>query len=146
MVVTQRSVPGLRQRGFTFLGVLLAVALLSVGLTATSEVWYTTAQRQRAEQGRWVAQEFVTAIGSYYESGPGGVKRFPNQLEDLLEDRRSSGVRRHLRQIYLNPYTGKREWELVPAAGGGFSGVKAPFWQANSQMPEWRPMTWVPAH
>ena len=120
------------QGGFTFLGLLLAVALMGVGLTAASEVWITTAQRQRAEQSRWVAQEFVRAIGSYYESGPGGVKQFPAQLEDLLEDRRGPVVRRHLRQVYLNPYTGNREWELAPALGGGFNGVKVKLWNASS--------------
>lgn len=125
---TRRPCQSIRQGGFTFLGLLLAVALMGIGLTAASEVWFTTAQRQRAEQSRWVAEEFVRAIGSYYESGPGGVKQFPAQLEDLLEDRRGPVVRRHLRQVYLNPYTGTREWVGVAAPGGGIRGIKIKTW------------------
>ncbi len=121
------------QGGFTFLGLLLAIVLLGIGLTAASEVWFTTAQRQRQAQSQWVAQEFVRAIGSYYESGPGGVKRFPKSVDDLLEDRRSGTVRRHLRQIYVNPQTGSREWAWVTAPDGGLMGVQAPVWQAGTE-------------
>lgn len=135
---------GTGQGGFTFLGLILAVALLSLGLSVASEVWFTTAHGQRSEQSQWVAQEFVRAIGSYYLSGPAGVKHFPKQLQDLVEDNRSGTVRRHLRQIYLNPYTGRGEWELVPASGGGFSGVRAAFWQAESQKLEWMSVVYSP--
>ena len=38
------------ERGFTYLGVLFAIAVLGLGLSAASEVWVTTAKRQRMEQ------------------------------------------------------------------------------------------------
>ncbi len=114
-----------RARGFTYLGVLLAIALLSVGLTAASEVWVTTARRQRMEQLEWIGRQFVLAIGSYYQSSPRrGVKTYPRSLQDLLEDKRYPFVRRHLRQVYLNPFTGADDWELVKAADGGIRGVR----------------------
>jgi type II secretory pathway pseudopilin PulG len=113
------------QRGFTYLGVLLAIALLGIGLVAASEVWMTTAKRQRIEQLDWVGQQYVQAIGSYYESSPGSVKTFPKSLEDLLEDRRVSFVRRHLRQLYVNPLTGKLDWELIEAPAASIRGVRA---------------------
>jgi type II secretory pathway pseudopilin PulG len=65
------------QRGFTYLGVLLAIALLGIGLVAAAEVWTTTAKRQRIEQLDWVGQQYVQAIGGYYESSPGRAKVFP---------------------------------------------------------------------
>jgi type II secretory pathway pseudopilin PulG len=71
-----------RQHGFTYLGVLLAIALLSVGLTAASEVWVTVARRQRLEQLNWAGQQFAQAIGSYYESSPGGAKAYPKTPEN----------------------------------------------------------------
>ena len=122
-----------RQSGFTFLGLLLAIVLLGIGLTAASEVWFTAAQRQRQAQSQWAAQEFVRAIGRYYESGPGGVKRFPKSVDDLLEDRRGAVLRRHLRQIYVNPQTGNREWVWVTAPDGGLMGVQTPTWDAGSE-------------
>lgn len=132
------------QGGFTFLGLLLAIVLLGIGLTAASEVWFTTAQRQRQAQSQWVAQEFVHAIGSYYESGPGGVKRFPKSVDDLLEDRRSGTLRRHLRQIYVNPQTGNREWAWVTAPDGGLMGVQTPTWDAGSEAPRLRDLIYRP--
>lgn len=115
-----------RQTGFTYLGVLLTIALLGIGLAAASEVWTTVAQRQRLEQLEWVGQQYAQAIGSYYESTPGLVKAYPARLEDLLEDRRFPFVRRHLRQLYANPLTGRHDWEVVVSSTGGARGVRAP--------------------
>ncbi|MBB2487004.1 type II secretion system protein [Mitsuaria sp. WAJ17] len=108
------------QRGFTYLGVLLAVALIGLGLSLASEVWSTTARRQRQVQLEWVGQQYVQAIGSYYESTPGRVKAFPKSIEDLLDDKRVPFARRHLRQPYPNPLSGRLEWELIRTPDGGF--------------------------
>jgi type II secretory pathway pseudopilin PulG len=113
------------QRGFTYLGLLLAIAMLGLALAVTSELWTTTARRQRMAELEWVGSQYVQAIGSYYESSPGGVKRFPNSIEELLSDSRVPYVRRHLRQAYVNPMTAKNDWELVVAPGGGIGGLRA---------------------
>ena len=113
-----------RQSGFTYLGVLLAIALLGIGLTAASEVWVTIAKRQRLEQLDWVGQQFVQAIGSYYEASPGRVKAYPPTLQDLLEDRRFAFVRRHLRQVYVNPFSAAADWDVVRAPDGGIRGLR----------------------
>lgn len=136
---------GQSQGGFTYLGLLMAIALLSIGLTGASEVWFTTAQRQRTEQSQWAAQAFVNAIGSYYESGPVGVKRFPKRMDDLLEDRRGGSVRRHLRQIYPNPFTGESTWEWLAAPDGGVMGLKVPFWNAGADTLALRELVYQPA-
>jgi type II secretory pathway pseudopilin PulG len=112
-----------KQSGFTYLGVLFAIALLGIGLVGVSEVWVTNARRQRMEQLEWVGQQYVRAIGSYYESTPGAAKAFPKSLQDLLEDKRFVTVRRHLRRVYPNPFTGQADWQLEPAPGGGISGI-----------------------
>lgn len=113
------------QRGFTYLGVLLSIALIGIGLAAASELWSMTARRQRLEQLDWVGAQFVQAIGSYYEGSPHGAKAFPRQLSDLLEDRRIGFRRRHLRQIYADPFSGAAQWNLVTAPDGGIRGVSA---------------------
>jgi len=115
---------GHRQRGFTYLALLLAIAVLGIGLAAASEVWVTTARRQKLEQLEWIGAQFTQAIGSYYTASPGSVKVYPETLEELLEDRRYLTIRRHLRTVYLNPFTGKADWEKVSGPDGKVQGVR----------------------
>ena len=115
----------MRQRGFTYLGLLLVIALLGIGLVAASEVWVSTARHQRMQQLDWAGSQFVTAIGSYYDASPGTAKVYPTNLQELLEDRRYLTTRRHLRQMYSNAFTGRADWELVVAADGRVRGVRA---------------------
>ncbi|QTN25671.1 type II secretion system protein [Rhizobacter sp. AJA081-3] len=131
-----------QERGFTYLGLLLAIALVGLGLSVASEVWVNVARRQKLEQLEFVGQQFVQAIGSYYESTPGPVKRYPNTLQDLLEDRRNAFVRRHLRQVYVNPFGG--DWERIEATEGGLRGIRVRIPSAEGAGVEAREFTYVP--
>lgn len=112
------------QGGFTYLWVLLAVAILGIGLAAVAEVWVTSARRHKLAELEWIGAQFTQAIGSYYESTPGAAKSYPSTLQDLIEDRRYLTTRRHLRTIYANPFSGKQDWELLVAADGRLRGVR----------------------
>jgi type II secretory pathway pseudopilin PulG len=112
------------RRGFTYLGVLLAMALLSVGLMAVSEVWVTTAHREKMTQLEWAGLQYQRAITSYYHASPGLVKTYPPTLNELLEDHRFVVPRRHLRVLYLNPITSQMDWEPVVSGNGGVQGVR----------------------
>jgi type II secretory pathway pseudopilin PulG len=126
-------------RGFTYVGLLLAIALMSIGLLGASEVWVTHARRQQAAELEWIGEQFVQALGSYYHSSPGSVKVYPATLNELLEDRRFLTMRRHLRQIYRNPFTGQPDWEPVVGAGGRIVGVRARVsWPEGQSMREFR--------
>jgi type II secretory pathway pseudopilin PulG len=109
------------QRGFTYVGLLLAVALAGVALAAAGTLWSTTAKRDKELELLFVGDQFRRAIGAYYEGTP-GAKRYPLKLEDLLEDKRLAVTRRHLRQLYADPMTGKADWELVRLADGAGRG------------------------
>jgi type II secretory pathway pseudopilin PulG len=111
-------------RGFTYLWMLVAIAVLGIGLLAVSEVWVTSARRQKMVELEWIGGQFVQAIGSYYQATPGAAKAYPLTLQDLIKDRRYVTVRRHLRTVYANPFTGKPDWELVTAADGRIRGVR----------------------
>lgn len=100
------------QRGFTYIGVLILVALAGVALAGAGELWSTESKRDKEAQLLFIGDEFRRAIGSYYEGSP-GAKQFPQRLEELLEDKRLPVMRRHLRRIYVDPMTGKPEWGLV---------------------------------
>jgi type II secretory pathway pseudopilin PulG len=110
-------------RGFTYLALLFAVAIAGVVLAAVGVLWSTERQRQREAELLVIGGEFRAAIAGYYESSPGLVKRYPAKLDDLLKDDRFLSVRRHLRQVYLDPMTATHEWGLTMAPEGGIMGV-----------------------
>lgn len=109
--------------GFTYLAVIVALFVLTSVILVTSEVWVTTARREAERELLFVGQEIRCAIGSYYERGPGAVKRYPVSLEELLEDRRFLKPMRHLRRIYSDPVSRSGGWVLLRAPEGGVMGV-----------------------
>jgi len=114
---------GSASRGFTFVGTLLLIAALGAGMAAYSELASHAAQREKEQELLFVGNQFREAIRTYYERAPGGAKRYPQKLEDLLEDKRFPMPQRHLRRIYIDPATGVAEWGLVAGPGGGIMGV-----------------------
>jgi type II secretory pathway pseudopilin PulG len=112
-----------RQRGFTYIALLLFVGATGGVLAAYGELSSHQAQRERETELLAVGEEIRHAIGEYYERSPGGAKRFPQGLEELLEDKRHPVPQRHLRRIYPDPLTGKPDWGVVEAPGGGIMGV-----------------------
>ena len=109
---------GKRQRGFTYLCALLLVAVAAAGLAAISELWSHARQREKEAELLWIGNQFKQAIGLYYQRSPGAVKRYPEKLEDLLEDRRFVSTQRYLRRIYTDPMTGKAEWGVSVTPNG----------------------------
>jgi type II secretory pathway pseudopilin PulG len=114
---------GRSERGFTYLAAMFAVAAVGLLLAATSEVWSQSRQREKEAELLFVGEQFRNAIALYYQRTPGALKRYPETLEALLEDRRYLSVQRYLRKIHIDPATGKREWGTVAAPGGGIMGV-----------------------
>jgi type II secretory pathway pseudopilin PulG len=111
-----------RQSGFTYLALLLFVAIMGVGTAAAGVVWHTAARRDKEQELLFVGDQIRQAIGRYYRESP-GLKRFPARLEDLVRDPRFPGAKRHLRKLYADPITGSTEWGLVRAPDGGVMGV-----------------------
>lgn len=112
--------------GFTYLAVIVALFVLTSVILVTSEVWVTTARREAERELLFVGQEIRCAIGSYYERGPGVVKRYPVSLDELLSDRRFLKPMRHLRRMYLDPVSRSDNWVLLRAPEGGVMGVASP--------------------
>jgi type II secretory pathway pseudopilin PulG len=110
----------LREQGFTYLGLLLFVFMMGIGLALTGEVWQTAALRQREAELLQIGAEYRRAIERYYLAGP---KQYPRRIEDLLRDHRHAGMVRHLRKAYPDPITGEAHWGFVRAPDGGIAGV-----------------------
>lgn len=128
--------PPFAGQGFTYIGLLIFIALMGVALAGTGVVWHTSARREKERELLFVGDQFRRAIALYYERTPGGAKQFPQTLEDLLLDRRYPNTQRYLRRLYADPLTGKLEWGLVKGPEGRIVGVfslseDAPFKRAG---------------
>ena len=107
-------------RGFTYLTVIFAVALLGLGLMLAGEAWRTAMQREREAQLLYVGNQYRKAIERYYRGGP---SQYPRALADLLKDQRQAGTARYLRKLYPDPVTGSDRWGLVRNPAGEITGV-----------------------
>jgi type II secretory pathway pseudopilin PulG len=108
-------------RGFTYIGVLILVAVMGVVLAAAGQVWHTMQQREKEEELLFIGHQFQLALDQYAKHSSG--RRYPLDLEDLLKDSRQPGVQRYLRQIYVDPMTGSAEWGLITEPDGQILGV-----------------------
>lgn len=113
------------QHGFIYVAVLVAMFLVSLGSQAVMQQVSQQAQREREEALLHIGATYAQAIGAYYQSTPGSVKRWPRSLQDLLEDKRQLQIRRHIREIYPDPITHQADWEPIPAPDGGIQGVRS---------------------
>lgn len=110
------------QGGFTYLGVLLLIVLMGIGLAATGQLWSTVARRDRERELLWVGTQYAQALRSYYRQSP-GLAQYPQTLDELLEDARYPNPRRHLRKLYRDPITASDDWGLLRSIDGRITGV-----------------------
>ena len=113
-----------RQRGFTYLGLIILVAILGL-VGAAGLKMGSLLQRQAAEQELLdIGAQFSDALYSYAAATPPGQAQQPPNLASLLRDPRFPQVRRHLRKLYADPITGRAEWGLLYQPGSnGIIGV-----------------------
>jgi type II secretory pathway pseudopilin PulG len=103
-------------QGVVLLGLLVAMALLAIGLMGAVDVWSLTRQREREQELLFAGDQYRQAIRRYYLAAPGVRQRvYPPSIEALLEDDRFPLPVRHLRRAYPDPITGKPEWGLLHA-------------------------------
>ena len=107
------------QGGFTYLGLLFAVAILGITLATVGVVWSTQIRREKEADLLFAGDQIRAAIGRYYAEG----RVYPAALSDLLEDKRQPQVHRHLRKLYYDPMSASSDWQLIPAPEGGIMGV-----------------------
>lgn len=113
-----------RAAGFTYIGLLIFIAILAVTAGSTLQVGVLLQRRVAEQELLAIGMEFREALVSYAKATPVGQDPLPRSFEDLLKDPRYPETRRHLRQVYIDPVTGKSEWGIVaPPTGGGIVGV-----------------------
>jgi type II secretory pathway pseudopilin PulG len=98
-VPVRRSV----ERGFSFVVVLLLLAVMSAGSVAMASIWSAELRRERERELLHIGSLYARAIKAYHDAAPGGVKQYPSSLDDLLLDQRYVGTVRYIRKLYTDP-------------------------------------------
>lgn len=111
-----------RERGFTYIGALVLIVLMTLALVGAAGLWSTASQRARERELLWAGSQYARALRLYYETSP-NVKQYPQRLEDLLADPRSPMPRHHLRRLYADPITRSSDWGLIRDLDGRIIGV-----------------------
>ena len=106
--------------GFTYIGLLVAVVVMGIGLAEVGVLWRTQAQREREQELLYIGREFRAAVARYYAAG---AHQFPMEIEDLLEDKRSGEPKHHLRKLYIDPMTGAADWTFIRTDLQGITGI-----------------------
>ena len=106
--------------GFTYIGLLVLIALIGFMLSVAGQVAATTAQREREKQLLFIGHAYRDAIRHYVVQNG----HYPASLADLVESPTASGQPAHyLRRLYPDPMAQSADWLLIPAPGAGIMGV-----------------------
>lgn len=104
-------------RGFTYLGLLFAIALGGIALAGTGILWDMESRREKEKELLFAGEQYRKAISDYYSKSPGAAKQFPARLEDLLDDKRHPVPVHHLRRLFREPMAPDGQWELIRQQG-----------------------------
>lgn len=134
-----------QQSGFTYLMLLWWVAISGVMLMALAQRWSIEAQRQKEMELVFRGNQIKRAIEAYAKVPvkEAAASNYPPSLEDLLEDKRLSDPRHHLRRLWPDPLTGGA-WGLIKDKSGikgvystaGMAPLRAP--DGILRFSEWR--------
>src|ERR1017187_3328231 len=96
----------IRQRGYMMITLMLAVALITIGLLAVLPAMKQQAQRDREEELRHRGTAYMRAIQHFYKK----FGRYPTRVEELesTKDRKSTR-KRYTDPMSRDPKTGKEK-------------------------------------
>lgn len=115
-----------KNQGFTYIGVLVILAVMMMALGAASQIWHSVMQREKEQELLFIGHQFRAAIGQYYAQSGG---RYPLNLAALLESNdlgvTGAGAKksRFLRKIYQDPMINVSNWGLVTGPDKSVQGV-----------------------
>jgi type II secretory pathway pseudopilin PulG len=101
------------QKGIAYLSLLVLITIMSITIFIASENLSQKTQRERESQLLFIGEAFRDAIESYYTRDDISEKNYPQTIEQLLADNRGIKFKRHLRQIYYDPFTNETSWGLI---------------------------------
>ena len=117
--------PRKSQHGVVLLTVLVFILLSALAASALVVRYDTDRRREKEAELLFAGAQYRKAIASYYGTiPPGRARSLPPTLEALVTDNRFPTPMHHLRRMYVDPMTGKADWDLIPGPGG-FVGVRS---------------------
>ena len=132
--------------GFAYIALLVAIALLGLFASQTLQIGSHIGRRDAEQALLAIGAEYERALYSYAGLLPATATqvtsetdknaRGPKTLEELLKDPRNPGIKRHLRQMYADPMTGRDDWGVIKDESGHILGIYSqstdqPIKQAN---------------
>ncbi len=110
-------------RGFTYIGLLILMAIIAIGATASVQLGSVAQRRDAERELLFLGSQFRAALTSYALASAPNQPRLPKTFDQLLRDPRVPGTRRHLRRVPIDPLTGSNEWGIVRSSDGYIVGV-----------------------
>ncbi len=122
-------------RGFAYLALLVAIVIIGISLGAAGKYWSNISLREKEQELLFRGDQYRSAIERYVKAIPGRTE-YPQSIDDLVQDKRTGAMKRHLRQKYNDPITGKDFSEIRDPLTNRINGVyspsdKKPLKQAN---------------
>ena len=102
-----------QQTGLAYLAVLFLVAAIALSMAVVTQNQDTLLKREKEQDWLYVGKQYERAIASYYQLSPNGLKALPDNVDDLLTDKRFVAPVRHLRKAYLDPLTNQHWVQLL---------------------------------
>ncbi len=110
-VIGLRKSGGRQEAGFTLIGLLIATAILMIGVGLTLSVWHTLVMREKEKELLFIGHQFRQAIATYYRNSG---RQFPMNVEDLVAQPNARPLGTHpLRRVSIDPMTGKKQWGYI---------------------------------
>lgn len=101
------------QGGFTYVGLLILVAVLGLVAALTIKVGALWQRASREAQLLEIGAQFSDALRAYADATPAGQLPQPPNLAALLLDPRFPTPHRYLRKIFADPITGSTDWGIT---------------------------------
>ena len=118
-----------KQTGLAYLAVLFLVAAIALSMAVVTQNQDTQLKREKEQDWLYVGKQYERAIASYYQLSPNGLKALPNNVDDLLTDKRFVAPVHHLRKAYLDPLT-NQQWVQLMNEDNQLTGVVSTLPQA----------------
>lgn len=114
--------PLLSNRGFAYLALIVAIVIIGISTSVVVRYWSNISLREKEKELLFRGDQYRTAIERYVKAN----SMFPQSIDDLLRDRRTPAMKRHLRQRYKDPISGEDFMEIRDPLTHRISGVYSP--------------------
>ncbi len=97
-----RATPAGEQAGFTLIGLMVAIAIINIGLGVAASSWVTINKRSKEAELIWRGQQYVRALQCHRQQ-TGGL---PGDLNELLDSD-------CIRALYPDPMARDGRWRVI---------------------------------